>query len=182
MKNCEFIKKLYTNNCRECFKTECEIKKLCRSELLSDYDLLREKYDNIAENNTSKSVQGICQMTSEQISQCSSFFKEDDWDKISEIRARLCNIDKVGQDLRSEELLSDKLSKNTNAYDIFREQYNKLIMAVAGSKGLDGKTKQLIYIAMKASTGDVAAVKAHIPMAKQMGATKEEVVDAILPL
>lgn len=33
---------------------------------------------------------------------------------------------------------------------------------------------------MKASTGDVSAVKAHIPMAKQMGATKEEVVDAIL--
>ena len=60
------------------------------------------------------------------------------------------------------------------------DAFNNLILAVAGSKGLDGKTKQLIYIAMKASTGDVAAVKAHIPMAKQMGATKEEVVDAIL--
>lgn len=60
------------------------------------------------------------------------------------------------------------------------EAFNTLIRAVAGSKGLDGKTKQLIYIAMKASTGDVAAVKAHIPMAKQMGATREEVVDAIL--
>lgn len=60
------------------------------------------------------------------------------------------------------------------------DAFNNLIKAVAGSKGIDGKTKQLIYIAMKASTGDVAAVKAHIPMAKQMGATREEVVDAIL--
>jgi len=58
--------------------------------------------------------------------------------------------------------------------------FHNLIKAVAGSGGLDGKTKQLIYIAMKASTGDEGAVKAHIPMAKQMGATREEVVDAIL--
>ncbi|HWQ63013.1 MAG TPA: carboxymuconolactone decarboxylase family protein [Methanospirillum sp.] len=58
--------------------------------------------------------------------------------------------------------------------------FNNLIMAVAGSGGLDGKTKQLIYIAMKAAAGDDGAVRAHIPMAKQMGATKEEVVDAIL--
>jgi alkylhydroperoxidase/carboxymuconolactone decarboxylase family protein YurZ len=60
------------------------------------------------------------------------------------------------------------------------EAFNNLITAVAGSQGLDAKTKQLIYIAMKASADDVAAVKAHIPMAKQMGATREEVVDAIL--
>ncbi len=33
---------------------------------------------------------------------------------------------------------------------------------------------------MKVSTGDVAVVKVHIPIAKQMGTTKEEVVDAIL--
>jgi len=33
---------------------------------------------------------------------------------------------------------------------------------------------------MKAATGDDTAVKAHLPMAKQAGATKAEVVDAIL--
>lgn len=47
-------------------------------------------------------------------------------------------------------------------------------------EGLDQKTRQLIYIAMKASMGDQMAVTAHIPMAKAAGATKEEVVDAIL--
>ena len=58
--------------------------------------------------------------------------------------------------------------------------FNGLIMSLVASKGLDQKTKQLIYIAMKASMGDEMAVKAHVPMAIQAGATKEEVVDAIL--
>lgn len=60
------------------------------------------------------------------------------------------------------------------------EAFNGLINALVASKGLDQKTKQLIYIAMKASMGDQMAVKAHVPMAKAAGATKEEVVDAIL--
>jgi AhpD family alkylhydroperoxidase len=58
--------------------------------------------------------------------------------------------------------------------------FNNLIMSLVASKGLDAKTKQLIYIAMKASVGDEMAVKAHLPMAVQAGATKEEIVDAIL--
>jgi alkylhydroperoxidase/carboxymuconolactone decarboxylase family protein YurZ len=33
---------------------------------------------------------------------------------------------------------------------------------------------------MKAAMGDDSAVKAHVPMAKAAGATREEVVDAIL--
>jgi AhpD family alkylhydroperoxidase len=58
--------------------------------------------------------------------------------------------------------------------------FNSLIMALVASKGLDQKTKQLIYIAMKAAMGDDMAVKAHVPMAKAAGATREEVIDAIL--
>ncbi len=76
---------------------------------------------------------------------------------------------------------------NGNPMELFNREapevaaaFNNLIRAVAGSGGLDGKTKQLIYIAMKAAAGDEGAVRAHIPMAKQMGATREEVVDAIL--
>lgn len=60
------------------------------------------------------------------------------------------------------------------------EAFNGLINALVASKGLDQKTKQLIYIAMKASMGDQMAVRAHVPMAKAAGATKEEVADAIL--
>ena len=58
--------------------------------------------------------------------------------------------------------------------------FNGLIMSLVASKGLDQKTKQLIYIAMKAAMGDDSAVRAHLPMARQAGATREEVVDAIL--
>ncbi|NMB84724.1 MAG: carboxymuconolactone decarboxylase family protein [Methanothrix sp.] len=58
--------------------------------------------------------------------------------------------------------------------------FDDLIKAIVASKGLDEKTKQLIYIALKASNGDLMAVNAHVPMAKKLGATRAEVVDAIL--
>jgi len=58
--------------------------------------------------------------------------------------------------------------------------FNGLIQSLIETKGLDPKTKQLIYIAMKTSMGDDLAVKAHLPMAKALGATREEVLDAVL--
>lgn len=77
--------------------------------------------------------------------------------------------------------------KSKNPLEIFQAEapdvakaFDDLIKAIVASKGLDEKTKQLIYIAIKASNGDVLAVNAHVPMAKKLGATKEEVVDAIL--
>jgi AhpD family alkylhydroperoxidase len=76
---------------------------------------------------------------------------------------------------------------DTNPMELFRKEapevataFNSLIMSLVASRGLDQKTKQLIYIAMKAAMGDDSAVKAHVPMAKAAGATREEVVDAIL--
>ncbi|PWR70774.1 carboxymuconolactone decarboxylase family protein [Methanospirillum stamsii] len=58
--------------------------------------------------------------------------------------------------------------------------FNGLIQSLIASKGLDQKTKQLIYIAMKTAMGDSIAVKAHLPMAKAVGATRDEVIDAVL--
>lgn len=58
--------------------------------------------------------------------------------------------------------------------------FNNLIKSLIELKGLDAKTKQLIYIAMKTATSDETAVKAHIPMVKALGATREEVVETIL--
>ena len=45
--------------------------------------------------------------------------------------------------------------------------------------GLDEKTFQLIYIALKASVGETGAVAAHAGMAKEAGASREEVLGAI---
>lgn len=74
-----------------------------------------------------------------------------------------------------------------NPMEVFQKEapevaaaFNGLIKSIVASKGIDEKTKQLIYIAIKASMGDEMAVKAHVPMAKAAGATKAEVVDAIL--
>ncbi len=58
--------------------------------------------------------------------------------------------------------------------------FNNLIKELSSSQGLDSKTRQLIYIGMKAMQGNTAAVLAHTPMAKQAGATREEVKDTIL--
>ena len=75
----------------------------------------------------------------------------------------------------------------TNPIEIFQKEapevaqaFDGLIQAIRASKGLDEKTKQLIYIAMKAALGDPVAVKFHVPMAKKLGAKREEVVDTIL--
>ncbi|MFD0766699.1 carboxymuconolactone decarboxylase family protein [Mucilaginibacter lutimaris] len=58
--------------------------------------------------------------------------------------------------------------------------FDALIQSIVASKGLDTKTKQLLYIALKAAEGDQVAVGWHSAMAKAAGAKKAEVVDAIL--
>lgn len=58
--------------------------------------------------------------------------------------------------------------------------FDGLIQSLIQTKGLDAKTKQLIYIGMKASQGDAMAVRFHVPMAKKLGATREEIKDTIL--
>ena len=46
--------------------------------------------------------------------------------------------------------------------------------------GLDEKTFQLVYMALKASVGETGAVAAHAGLAKKAGATREEVLGAVL--
>lgn len=60
------------------------------------------------------------------------------------------------------------------------EAFDGLIAAVSSDGGLDTKTRQLIFIGIKASQGDSRAVAAHVPMAKQAGASREEIRGAIL--
>jgi AhpD family alkylhydroperoxidase len=58
--------------------------------------------------------------------------------------------------------------------------FNKLIEAIAKPSALDGKTKQLLYIAMKIVTDDVGAALAHVSFAKKMGASREEIRETVL--
>lgn len=73
-----------------------------------------------------------------------------------------------------------------NNYQIFMEEapeqakaFNGLIDSLQ-TIGLDAKTLQLIYIGIKASQENSVAVAAHVTMAKQAGATRDEIKGAIL--
>ncbi|MDR0916110.1 MAG: carboxymuconolactone decarboxylase family protein [Oscillospiraceae bacterium] len=46
--------------------------------------------------------------------------------------------------------------------------------------GLDEKTFQLVYIAIQASRGGIGSVSGHSAFAKAAGATREEVIGAVL--
>jgi len=74
-----------------------------------------------------------------------------------------------------------------NPFNVFKNEapevakaFDGLIQSLIQSKGLDAKTKQLIYIGIKAACGDDMAVKFHVPMAKRLGATRDEIKDTIL--
>jgi Uncharacterized homolog of gamma-carboxymuconolactone decarboxylase subunit len=58
--------------------------------------------------------------------------------------------------------------------------FNKLIEAIAKPSALDGKTKQLLYIAMKIVTDDAGAALAHVSFAKKAGASREEIRETVL--
>jgi alkylhydroperoxidase/carboxymuconolactone decarboxylase family protein YurZ len=75
----------------------------------------------------------------------------------------------------------------TNPLEIFRKEapdvanaFNAMIESLRATKGLDDKTKQLVYIGIKAALGDTTAVYYHVPMAKQAGASRDEIKDCIL--
>lgn len=74
-----------------------------------------------------------------------------------------------------------------NTLEIFQKEapeiakaFDGLIDSLKNTTGLDAKTKQLIYIGIKSSQGDAAAIFYHVAMAKQMGATRDEIKDTIL--
>jgi alkylhydroperoxidase/carboxymuconolactone decarboxylase family protein YurZ len=58
--------------------------------------------------------------------------------------------------------------------------FDRLIDTLVRTDGLDARTKQIAYIAIKAAQGDATAVALHVPMAKRFGASRAEVRDAIL--
>ena len=58
--------------------------------------------------------------------------------------------------------------------------FDGLVQALVSTKGLDAKTKQLVYIGIKSAQGDSHAVCHHVPIAKKLGATREEIKDTIM--
>jgi len=74
-----------------------------------------------------------------------------------------------------------------SGYQIFQEEspeiaaaFNNLIDTLAKPSALDGKTKNLLYIAMKIVADDEGAALAHVPFAKKLGASREEIRETVL--
>ena len=74
-----------------------------------------------------------------------------------------------------------------NPFDLFKaefpeiaEKYDLLVEAQRNLKGLDNKTKQLINIAIQTASRNPRGVKFHAMMAKQDGASREEVTGAVV--
>lgn len=72
-------------------------------------------------------------------------------------------------------------------YDVLKDEapqvsraFIDLIQAAFYNCSLDEKTRQLVFIGIRASHGDFKAVAAHVPAAKKAGATRDEVRDAVL--
>ncbi|WP_321507274.1 carboxymuconolactone decarboxylase family protein [uncultured Methanoregula sp.] len=73
------------------------------------------------------------------------------------------------------------------AFDVFQkecpelaERFNNLVEVQRTLNGLDAKTKQLINIAIQTSTRNAEGVRMHAFMAHEAGATKEEIVGAVV--
>jgi len=76
---------------------------------------------------------------------------------------------------------------NQNPYEIFQKEcpevaarFNDLIEAQKSLEGLDAKTKQLMNIAIQTANRNAKGVQMHAMMAKNEGATREEIVSAVV--
>jgi AhpD family alkylhydroperoxidase len=74
-----------------------------------------------------------------------------------------------------------------NPYELFQKEFpeiaarfNDLVEAQKSLEGLDSKTKQLINIAIQTANKNSSGVKLHAFMAKNEGATREEVTGAVV--
>jgi AhpD family alkylhydroperoxidase len=72
-------------------------------------------------------------------------------------------------------------------YEIFQSEcpklaakFNELVQVQSSIEGLDQKTKQLINIAIQTSNKNPTGVKLHAMMAKKIGASREEVIGAVV--
>ena len=61
-----------------------------------------------------------------------------------------------------------------------QKAYAHFIESLITDQSLENKTKQLIYIGMKMVSDDERAVKMHVAMAKNVGATRDEIKLTIL--
>lgn len=76
---------------------------------------------------------------------------------------------------------------DNNPYELFLKEcpelatkFNELVEVQKSMPGLDSKTKQLINIAIQTANRNPIGVKMHVMMAKKEGASRAEILNAIV--
>ncbi len=90
--------------------------------------------------------------------------------------------------IRNDYEMNDRfLFMEKNPYDIFVREcpelassFDSLVEVQRSMKGLDGKTKQLINIALQTAQRNKRGIRFHAAMAKGQGATRDEVIGAVV--
>lgn len=62
----------------------------------------------------------------------------------------------------------------------YQQAFGQLIQAWGENSALEDKTNHLSYLAVLAATGKTSGLSFHVLLAKKAGATREEVISAIL--
>jgi alkylhydroperoxidase/carboxymuconolactone decarboxylase family protein YurZ len=83
--------------------------------------------------------------------------------------------------------MSDKSSLISNAFQTFMSEaprhaqaWGAMVQGLAGASALDKKTSALAYLAVLAALRMESGIPFHVQTAKQAGASREEVISAIL--
>lgn len=83
--------------------------------------------------------------------------------------------------------MGDQASLISNAFQTFMSEapqhaqaWGTMVQDLAGASALDGKTRALAYLAVLAALRLDSGVPFHVQSAKQAGASREEVISAIL--
>ena len=83
--------------------------------------------------------------------------------------------------------MSDKQNLVSNAFQVFLSEapehakaWAELVQGLANASALDKKTSALAYIAVLAALNRKSGIPFHVQSAKEAGASREEVISAIL--
>ena len=83
--------------------------------------------------------------------------------------------------------MTDQTNLVSNAFKLFMSEapefaqaWGSAIQALAHASALDSKTRELAYLAVLAALNRTSGIPFHVACLKELGATREEVISAIL--
>jgi len=83
--------------------------------------------------------------------------------------------------------MSDQTPKVSNVFQTFMKEapahaqaWGGMVQSLAGASALDGKTSALAYLAVLAALRMESGIPFHVQTAKKQGATRAEIISAVL--